>query len=336
LEEEIPELKQKKRIPIIDWFFDVGKKNILPVIDWIFNLGKKIILPGLSGLSLYHVLEMYIKGIVNGALTTRASAISYSFFMSLFPFLLFVFNLLPYFEDMGLINKRDDFLPFLESVFPPNTLDAFETTTENIFNKKRGGLLSSSFFISMFLIANGINALFNGFSNSIHTILTRHFLKQYMVAFGVGLLLALFLFLTVIAIPFTEIYIVQNLKDFGHIETDLVGMTVVKYIIFTVMFYTIIAVFYYFGTPEKNSSKYFTPGATLSTILFLTTTYLFGIYVENFAQYNELYGSIGAILILMLYIWLNSNILLLGYELNASLKRLKQNKINEEIIINSR
>jgi membrane protein len=82
--------------------------------------------------------------------------------------------------------------------------------------------------------------------------------------------------------------------------------------------------FYYFGSPEKNSRKFFTPGATLSTILFLLATYLFGIYVNNFAQYNELYGSIGAILILMLYIWLNSNIILLGYELNASLLSLKK------------
>ena len=136
-------------------------------------------------------------------------------------------------------------------------------------------------------------------------------------------LLALFLFLAVITIPIIEIYIVQNLEDFGVIKNDLIGMTIAKYVLFTLMFYTIIAMFYYFGSPEKNSKKYFTPGATLSTILFLTTTYLFGVYVENFAQYNELYGSIGAILILMLYIWLNSNILLLGYELNASLRYLK-------------
>ncbi|NQY05802.1 MAG: YihY/virulence factor BrkB family protein [Flavobacteriaceae bacterium] len=317
MEEEQVEIKKEKRIPII---------------SWVFDLGKKIILPGLEGLSLHDVLEMYIRGIVKGALTTRASAISYSFFMSLFPFLLFVFNLLPYFEEIGLINYREDFLPFLESVFPPNTLDAFEETTQNIFKKKNGGLLSTSFILSMFLIANGVNALFNGFRNSIHTRLTRHFVKQYFVAFGVGLLLALFLFLTVIAIPLTEIYIVQNLKDFGHIDTDLGGIIVAKYVIFTVMFYTTIATFYYFGTPGKKSSRYFTPGANLSTILFLLTTYLFGIYVNNFAQYNELYGSIGAILILMLYIWLNSNILLLGFELNASLKILKikntQNNLN--------
>jgi len=301
----------------------------LRMIHFLFDILKAIKIPGLEGLSLFEVLEMYTRGIVKGALTTRAGSISYSFFMALFPFLLFVINLLPY---VPFIDYQEDFLPFLESVFPPNTLDVFQNTTANIFEKKRGGLLSTSFFFSMFLMANGVNALFSGFQESYHTKINYNFIKQYIIAFGVALLLALFLFLTVIAIPIVEVYVVQNLTDHGLIESDLIGVTVAKYIIFTVMFYTVIAMFYYFGSAEKNTKKYFTAGAVLSTILFLVTTYLFGVYVENFAQYNELYGSIGAILILMLYIWLNSNILLLGYELNAALRslRLKSAKVVEK------
>jgi len=291
------------------------------ILNPIFNIGRRIKIPGLRGLSLYDVLEMYIIGIVKGALATRAGAISYSFFMSLFPFLLFVLNLLPLFY---FIDYRHDVLPFLEEILPPSTVDVFETTIENIFEKERVGLLSTSFVFSMFLMANGVNALFSGFQNSYHTRINVNYIRQYLTAFCVALLLALFLFLAVIAIPLVEVYIDQNLEDFGVLPEDIIGLQVPKYIMFTMMFYTVIAMFYYFGSPEKNSRKYFTPGATLSTILFLLTTYLFGVYVENFAQYNELYGSIGAILILMLYIWLNSNILLLGYELNASLLSLKK------------
>ena len=291
------------------------------ILNIIFNIGRSIKIPGLQGLSLYDVLEMYIIGIVKGALTTRAGAISYSFFMSLFPFLLFVLNLMAV---VSFIDYNDDILPLLESVFPPNTLDVFQDTIANIFEKKRVGLLSTSFVFSMFLMANGVHALFSGFQESYHTKINTSFIKQYLTSFGVALLLALFLFLAVITIPIVEVYIVQRLTDEGIIANDLIGITIAKYVIFTFMFYTVIAMFYYFGSAEKNSRKYFTPGATLSTVLFLLTTYLFGIYVENFAQYNELYGSIGAILILMLYIWLNSNILLLGYELNASLLTLKK------------
>lgn len=295
----------------------LGKRILNP----IFNIGRSIKIPGLQGLSLYDVLEMYVIGIVEGALATRAGSISYSFFMSLFPFLLFVLNLLPL---VSFIDYYHDVVPFLEDVLPSSTVAVFETTIENIFEKERVGLLSTSFVFSMFLMANGVNALFSGFQNSYHTKINVNYIKQYITAFCVALLLALFLFLAVIAIPLVEVYIVQNLEGYGIIPDELIGMQVAKYIIFTLMFYTVIAMFYYFGSPEKNSRKYFTPGATLSTILFLLTTYLFGIYVENFAQYNELYGSIGAILILMLYIWLNSNILLLGYELNASLLSLKK------------
>lgn len=282
---------------------------------------KRIKVPGLRGMSLYDVLEMYVTGIAKGAIATRAGAISYSFFMSLFPFILFVLNLLPI---ISFIEYKADVLPFLEDVLPSSTVAVFENTIANIFEKERVGLLSTSFVFSMFLMANGVNALFSGFQNSYHTKITANFLKQYITAFCVALLMALFLFLAVIAIPLVEVYVIQNLENFGVISNELMGMQIAKYVIFTFMFYTIIAMFYYFGSPEKNSRRYFTPGAALSTVLFLITTYLFGVYVENFAQYNELYGSIGAILILMLYIWLNSNILLLGYELNASLLTLKR------------
>ena len=287
---------------------------------------KHIKIPGLRGMSLYDVLEMYITGIAKGALATRAGAISYSFFMSIFPFILFVLNLLPI---ITFIEYEADVLPFLEDVLPSSTVAVFENTIANIFEKERVGLLSTSFIFSMFLMANGVNTLFSGFQNSYHTKINANFIKQYITAFCVALLLALFLFLAVIAIPLVEVYVIQNLEDYGLISNELIGMQVAKYIIFTLMFYTIIAMFYYFGAPEKNSRKYFTPGAALSTVLFLVTTYLFGVYVENFAQYNELYGSIGAILILMLYIWLNSNILLLGYELNASLLTLRRKVENK-------
>jgi len=291
------------------------------ILNPIFNIGRGIKIPGLQGLSLYDVLEMYIIGIVKGALTTRAGSISYSFFMSLFPFLLFVLNLMAV---VSFIDYNNDILPLLKSVFPPNTLNVFQDTIANIFEKKRVGLLSTSFFFSMFLMANGVNALFSGFQESYHTKINISFIKQYLISFGVALFLALFLFLAVIAIPLVEVYIDGGLGELGFFSDDIIDLQVPKYILFTIMFYTVIAMFYYFGAAEKNSRKYFTAGATLSTILFLLTTYLFGIYVENFAQYNELYGSIGAILILMLYIWLNSNILLLGYELNASLLSLKR------------
>ena len=90
------------------------------------------------------------------------------------------------------------------------------------------------------------------------------------------------------------------------------------------MLYLATATLYYFGTKEGKHSKFFSIGALFTTLLIMLTSYLFGVYIQNFAKYNELYGSIGALLILMFYLWLNSNILLLGFELNTSIYKLRK------------
>jgi membrane protein len=108
--------------------------------------------------------------------------------------------------------------------------------------------------------------------------------------------------------------------------TDITLLGIGSYVFFIAMIYCIVATLYYYGTKDGKQSRFFSAGAVMTTALILLTTYLFGIYIDNFSNYNELYGSIGALLIMMLYIWLNSNLLLLGFELNASLQKLKQIK----------
>merc|ERR1711939_103638 len=103
------------------------------------------------------------------------------------------------------------------------------------------------------------------------------------------------------------------------------GAKMGRYLVFVLLIYNAVATLYYFGTKEGRNSRYFSVGAFFTTLLIMLTTFLFSIYIENFSTYNKLYGSIGALLILMVYIWLNANILLLGFELNASINRLKQN-----------
>ena len=93
---------------------------------------------------------------------------------------------------------------------------------------------------------------------------------------------------------------------------------------FGLFVYVTVSILYYFGTVEGRKSQFFTPGALMTTFLLFLTTYGFRIYIENFSNYNQLYGSIGALLIFLLYIWINSNILLLGFELNATLTRFKR------------
>ncbi|MFY0712808.1 YihY/virulence factor BrkB family protein [Seonamhaeicola sp. NFXS20] len=299
------------------------KLDKIPVINVLVRFFKKIKLPGLEGLSLYDLLELYIIGIAKGALTTRASAIAFSFFMALFPFLLFVLILIPYIPIEGF---KTDFLVFLESFLPPNTSDFFlHNIFENIDQTQRGGLLSSVFILSIALMANGVNAVFSGFEYSYHEQLTRNIFKQYLYALGIALILAFLIILTIAFLGYFQIYVVQGLLNAFAVDSQNVfWANLAQYVFFIVMVYLATATLYYYGTQEGKHSKFFSIGALFTTLLIILSSYLFGIYIENFGQYNKLYGSIGALLILMFYLWLNANILLLGYELNASLNKLRK------------
>lgn len=305
------------------------KLDKIPVINILVRFLKKLKLPGLEGLSFYDLVELYVIGIAKGALATRASAIAFSFFMAIFPFLLFVLIIIPY---VPIDDFKIEFLVFLESFLPPNTSDFFfENIFENIDQSQRGGLLSSVFVLSIGLMANGVNAVFSGgFENSYHEQLTRNVFKQYLYALGIALILAFLLIITIVVLGYFQLYVVQGLFDalehrgYKVASQGLFWTDVVKYLFFVLMVYLATATLYYFGTKEGKYSNFFSIGALFTTLLIILTSYFFGLYIENFGQYNKLYGSIGALLILMFYLWLNSNILLLGYELNASLNKLRK------------
>lgn len=303
------------------------KDNIdkIPIVNWIAKFLKKIKLPGLEGLSLYDLLEMYIIGIFKGALSTRASAIAFSFFTAIFPFLLFIIILIPYipFESF-----KVDFLNFLDSILPPQTSDFFNNNIfENINKEHTGGLLSTVFLISMFLMANGVNAVFSAFENSYHQQINRHFFKQYVYALGVAIILVFILILTVVGFGYAQIYLIYPIIETfstGDVIGELFWITRARYFFFVIMIYVSMATIYYFGTKDGKLSSFFSIGAFFTTFLILLSSYLFGLYIDNFSNYNELYGSIGGLLILLFYFWLNANIVLLGHELNASLQLLKK------------
>jgi len=300
----------------------------IPVINLVVRFLKNIKLPGFEGLSIYDLLEMYTIGIVQGALTTRASAIAFNFFTAIFPFLLFIIIIIPV---IPFENFQRDFLDFLDSFLPPQTSVFFhENIFDNINVDNQGGLLWAILILSIVLMANGVSAVFSGFEYSYHKQLTRSVLKQYLYAIGVAIILAFLLIITVGVFGYFQIYIIQPLyegisgQDIESSQSGLSWIIFGKYMFFTVMLYIATATLYYFGTKEGKHSKFFSVGALFTTLLILLTSYLFGVYIENFSKYNELYGSIGALLILLFYLWLNSNILLLGYELNASLQQLKR------------
>jgi membrane protein len=312
----------------------------IPVVNWFVRLLKNIKLPGFEGLSIYDLTEMYVVGVIQGTLSTRASAIAFSLFMAIFPLLIFLLTLVPYLLEIVAIQNENfdaDFLSFLESFLPTATGEYFGEVFQQIKDQKRGGLLSSAFILSIFLVANGVNAIFGGFETSYHIDLTRNFFRQYLFALMVGLILAILIILGFVMFIYFDVYVGVYLDEFqarlgGYVmeEGNRTGVQIAKILFFIILSYFTTAILYYFGTREGKQARFFSIGALMTTILFFLTSYLFGIYVEKFARYNELYGALGGLLILMVYIWLNSNILLLGFELNASLNSLRKITKKEE------
>jgi len=301
---------------------DKKEINVIVIRDLI-RISKKIKLPGMGGeFSLYNLLEIYGTGILKGSFSPRASSIAYSFFLALFPFLLFLLNLIPYIPVEGFQTR---FLIFMEALLPAQTTEFFYPIIADIAVNPRAGLISIVFFLSLFLSANGVNAIFSAFEYSFHVNINRSFFRQYFVALVVSIFLALLLLTSVGVILYGE-YIINDLQSRAYIDNDLFWISFFQFLVFVVMIYVVIATLYYFGTKEGRSSSFFSIGAVTTTVLFMLTTYFFGVYMNNFSNYNELYGSIGALLILMLYIWINANLLLLGFELNISLKRLKEKR----------
>ena len=282
---------------------------------------QRVQIPGYSDLSLYTLGKLYTRGLVKGALKSRAGSVAFSFFMAIFPFLLFILNLIPF---VPIYNLSETISVFIESLMPESSKTFFMSIYSDIQQNQRGGLLSSSFLLSIFLMGNGINALFNAFQGSHHITVSRSFLKQYLYSIFIGLLISFLLIFSVVLYVFYELTILDNLSAEGIIDNGSSWPMIAEYVLLVLLTVIIPAVLFYFGTPGGRNERFFSPAVYITSAMFVISTLLFGLYVSTFSSYNELYGSIGALLILMLYIWINSVILLLGFELRSILNGLKK------------
>jgi membrane protein len=299
-----------------------AKIETIPVLRNLVRPLKKVKLSWLEGKSLYDLLEFYAEGIAKSALSYHASAIAFSFFMSLFPFALFILNLIPYIPIQGF---QDDFLEFVKDGVPPNTYDAIAAIIGDILNNSHSGLLSTGFFLSIFLMANGLNGILGGFESSKHVIVKIGFLRQYIVALGMSLVLSFLLLVTVAIIVVFEVFIQKTIiQDVLSDQIPLINLG--RYVSVILMILITISILFKFGTKRDKTRAFISIGSVFTTILIVLDSYGFGIWVLRFSKYNELYGSIGTLLIVMFYIWINCAILLLGFELNASIKKLREKK----------
>ena len=211
----------------------------VPIINWLVKLGKKIKIPGFQGITLYDIIEMYIIGIVKGALTSRAGGIAFSFFMALFPFILFILTLIPF---VPIENFQSDFLIMIDRLLPPNTWQSVDEVIQDIANNRYGGLLSFGFIASIFLMSNGVNAILGGFEYSYHIKEMRSVLRQYFISMGMAFLLSFILLLTVAVAVYFEIGI-GNLKAKGWVEDEFYWIEKGRFLLFVLLIFVSVSFF---------------------------------------------------------------------------------------------
>lgn len=296
------------------------KKAFLHIRAKLSRYSKKMVLPLFDGLTLYDVLIIFFKGIAEGRILDRAASIAFSFFLALFPGIIFLFNLIPFFPVEGI--EAEVFNTF-QRILPPDTYDATRSTIADILNNKRSDLLSIGFFLALLFATNGINSLISNFNHTIHQIETRGFLRQQLVSVSLTIVLSI-LFLVGLALIIFSSSVLNSLLTFFHWDAiSPLFIETSRLVLMVMIVLMAIAFMYNFGPAKKRAWHFISPGSILATALIILTSLGFSYYVSNFAMYNKLYGSIGTLLIILLWIYLNSIVLIIGFELNASIAALK-------------
>ena len=300
-------------------------ENSYPVVSTI-EISKKLVLPGFDKLPVYYVAKFFIKGIQEGLIATKASSMAFKFFLAIFPTVIFLLTLIPF---IPIDNFRQLLLEILEDILPSTAYAFVQGEVINLVTQPDGGLLSFGFIFAIYLATNGIDGMLEAFKDSYNTTIKRNFLKQKMLSVA---LLFILTFLVVIAIAaiITAEYLIGFIIQEGSFSSFLISLG--KWIIMAALGFFGISFVYYLGGDRSGKWRFFSAGSTLATFLVLIVSLGFGFYVDNFANYNKIYGSIGTIIVLMLWIYFISFVLLIGFELNASIQQAGSIKKVEEDI----
>ena len=301
-------------------FFKVSRFK--KIGEKIAEKAQKVSLPFFDGVPIYNVAVFFWRSIVDGSITTRASAIAFSFFIAFFPFVIFLFSLISF------INVENSFQTelynFIQQLIPEqNTSDAIEetiTSIKGILDEQHKEWLSIGFFMALIFSTNGLASMMSAFDATIHSIKRRPWWSQRLAAIYLLLILSILLTLAITLLTGGQTFI-NYLVNHGFIRDSVTVylFTISKWIVTIALFFFAYSFLYYMAPAKKTKWRFISAGGTLATILTIIAIGGFTFYINNFSQYNKLYGSIGTLLIILLLMYLMSLILLIGFELNASI-----------------
>lgn len=305
---------------IVNWFTE------LPIVSGIVKWSKTHSFPGFHKVPIWDVLVFLVNEIQRDDLFIRAQAISFSFFLSLFPSLIALFTLIPIlnatiFQVFPQTAQLESVLEEgIESVMPGNAGAQLFDFIRDIIVSPRFALLSFGFLLALYFSSNGMVTLMRGFEKSYDQVFRqRTIIRKQLVAIGLIFVLFFLLLISVIFIVTGNQILDFIITSFNLQLFSSIGLYMVRWTVIILIFYIGIAFIYRYGAATYRRFSFFSPGTTVATALCIVISIGFSFYVDNFGAYNKFYGSIGALIVIMLWIQFNVLSLLIGFELNVSI-----------------
>ncbi len=298
---------------------------------WAIRRAKQISLPGFESIPIYDVVVFFIRGIQRGAMTTRASSIAFHFALASLPLIIYLFTLIPH---IPINNFQEGFMSMVESMLPSNVFQLLESTLRDMFIKRRA-LQLLGILIALYFATNAINVLIVAFNNTYHAIETRSWMERRAIAAFLVIIMFV-LMVTAISLIIFSRSAINLLEDKEIIQKGLTLyiFRIGKWIVIIALIYSALSFLYWLGPSRKMKWKFYSAGSSLASVLVILTSLIFSFIINNFGQFNRFYGSIGTLMVILLWLYLNSIALLIGFELNASIKGAKlvmDNEMEEEI-----
>lgn len=288
------------------------------MVQGVVNWTKTHSLPGFEGIPVYSVLDFIFAELKRDNIIIRAHAMAFSFFIALFPSIIVIITLLPYLPIQNLVETVNE---SVIQLLPEQAASYVIETIESLTTISNSGLLSFGLFLTLFFASNGMLTMLRGFEKNYKiSYRPRSSIGHRLIALKLTFIVGGIFITSMLFIVIGRV-VMDSLLTWAHIDQDRYDMIlIVRWFAMVILFYAGISATYKYGPSMKKSFRFFSPGATLATILSILTSIIFSYYVNKFSKYNELYGSLGAMIVLMLWIQINSLIILIGYELNASIR----------------
>lgn len=288
------------------------------------HIARKIKLPGFQGISLWEIIFFFLYSIRKGLIGMRAAAVAFHFFLAMIPFGLVLVVLTSYTPGIDL---ESDIAPVISALIPDQLFAKFMSGMDAYEHSSVTSWISVGFILALYFTSNGFNVLIRAFNSSRLKFKKRKWWSIRLVSFGFVFVFVLGILITFYSIILVRMGMVNWAESSTFIRDYFDQIYVGIDILFLgILLYFGIAVLYYMGPSKRDNFKFFSPGASLATVLIVVISIFYELYVAYFSSYNELYGSLGTILILLLWIYLISYALLIGFELNASIDGAIQEK----------